>query len=142
MGANLNLRQRVSLFFVAGFVGGLSVVLFSHLLYNIGVLSWLGIKAPVSLSPPELYRPLVWGGLWGLPFGLVAKLIWDRLYVFGLLYFIAPVIALMLVFAPMRGMGLFGIDAGATMPFYLTLVNVPYGIVTALAARLLVGSRP
>jgi len=142
MGAGINLRQRLSLFFTAGFVGGLSVVLFSHLLYNMGILAWLGIKAPVSLSPPEIYRPLVWGGLWGLPFGLVAKLVWDRLYVFGLLYFIAPVIALMLVFAPMRGLGLFGMGAGPMMPFYLTLVNVPYGIVTAVAARLLIGPKP
>ncbi len=142
MAAGINLRQRVGLCFAAGVVGGLSVVLFSHALHNLGVSKELGVMAPLSLSPPDIYRPLVWGGLWGIPFGLVVKLVWDRLYVFGLLYFIAPLIALYLVFAPMHGMGMFGSGAGSSMPVYLFIVNVPYGLITALAARLLIGSKP
>jgi len=142
MAAGINLRQRVGLCFAAGVVGGLSVVLFSHALVNLGVAKHLGVTVPLSLKPPELYRPLIWGGFWGIPFGLVVKLVWDRLYVFGLLYFIAPLIALYLVFAPMHGMGMFGAASGPEMPVYLLIVNVPYGLVTALVARVLIGSRP
>lgn len=142
MGGGLILRQRVAICFAAGFVGGLAVVLFSHLLYSVGISQMLGITAPASLEPPDVYRPLVWGAIWGIPFGLVVKMVWDRLYVFGLMYFLAPVIALYLVFAPMHGMGLFGVQAGAGMPAYLMLVNVPYGIVTALVARLVIGGKP
>jgi hypothetical protein len=142
MAAGMNMRQRVGLCFTAGVLGGLSVVLFSHLLYMVGVSQMLGIAEPLTLSPPDVYRPLIWGGLWGIPFGLVVKLVWDRLYVFGLLYFVAPVIALYLVFAPMHGMGMFGAGAGPAMPAYLFIVNVPFGIVTALAARFFIGSRP
>src|SRR5678815_4834896 len=65
------LSQRVAICFVAGVVGALAVLLFSH------VLSWLGlgvkgpIHFPASFEPPGIYRPLFWGGLWGIPFGLL-----------------------------------------------------------------------
>ncbi|HEX9859721.1 MAG TPA: hypothetical protein VGB23_00850 [Nitrospirota bacterium] len=142
MATGLILRQRVAICFAAGVAGGLSVVLCSQLLFGIGVSGMLGVQAPAGLDPPGVYRPLLWGGLWGIPFGLVVKMVWDRLYVFGLIYFIAPVIALYTVFAPMHGMGFFGAEAGPGMPVYLMLVNVPYGIVTAVVARLLIGGKP
>jgi len=136
------LRQRVAISFTAGVVGGLAVVLFSHLLYSAGISNMLGVKEPASLSAPEIYRPLVWGGIWGIPFGLVLKSVWDRLYLFGFIYFIAPVIALYFVFMPMKGLGYFGLEAGLGFSVYLLVVNIPYGIVTAIVARILIGKNP
>ena len=46
-----------------------------------------------------------------------------------------PVLALYFIFAPMRGLGVFGQSKGLAFTFYLLLVNVPYGIVTAVLAR-------
>ena len=89
--------------FAAGVIGGLAVVLFSHLLFELGLGATLGVKASVSLKSPDIYRPLFWVGLWGIPLGVFIKAVWMRLYLFGLLYFLAPVLALFIIFLPMSG---------------------------------------
>jgi len=66
-------RQRVALCFFAGVIGGLAVVLFSQVLFDTGVSRLLFVDKPVSLDPPDIYRPLFWGGLWGIPFGILVK---------------------------------------------------------------------
>jgi hypothetical protein len=142
MGSGLTLVQRVAICFAAGVIGGLAVVFFSHLLFALGVSAILGVNEPVSLKSPEIYRPLFWAGLWGIPFGLLIKAVWRRLYFFGLLYFFAPVLALFMIFLPMSGAGYFGLQRGPRFTLYLLLVNLPYGIITALAARAIIGKKP
>jgi hypothetical protein len=141
MGSGLTLIQRVAICFAAGVIGGLAVVLFSHLLFALGLSATLGVKEPASLKSPEVYGPLFWAGLWGIPFGLLIKAVWRRLYLFGLLYFLAPVLALFTIFLPMSGAGYFGLQRGPRFTLYLLLVNLPYGIITALAARAFLGRR-
>jgi hypothetical protein len=141
METRTTLRQRIAICFTAGTMGGLIVVLFSQVLYYTGIGPLMGAKTAASLSPPELYRPLIWGGLWGIPFGFLLRLYWDRLFTFGFFYFLAPVVALYLIFAPMRGIGFFGMQSGALFSLYLLIVNIPYGIVTAAAARWLIGPK-
>jgi hypothetical protein len=104
--------QRVAICFAAGVIGGLAVVLFSHVLFRSGLSATLGVTEPVSLKSPDIYKPLFWGGLWGIPLGLLIKTVWTRLYLFGLLYFLAPVLALFTFFLPMGGLGFFGLDHG------------------------------
>jgi hypothetical protein len=95
------------------------------------------------LKSPDIYRPLFWAGLWGIPFGLLIKTVWKRLYFFGLLYFLAPVLALFTIFLPMSGAGFFGLEhGGPRFMVYLLLVNLPFGIITALAARAIIGKKP
>ena len=121
--------------FAAGVVGAAAVILFSVVLYYAGVSPHLGVTTAPNLHAPNIYRPLFWGGLWGIPFGFIT---WRRsryYYLIGFLYFLAPVLALFLVFAPMSGIGLFGLNKGLAFTFYLVLVNVPFGIVTAVVAR-------
>ncbi|MGO9315313.1 MAG: hypothetical protein ACLQBD_09040 [Syntrophobacteraceae bacterium] len=139
----LTLMQRVAICFVAGVIGGLAVILFGRVLFELGLSAAFGVKAPISLSPPDVYRPLFWGGLWGIPFGLFIKTAWKRLYLSGLLYFLAPVLGLYLIFLPMKGAGYFGLHQGGPMfALYLLLVNLPYGIITALAAKAIIGKKP
>ena len=136
----LTMIQRVAICFAAGVVGALAVVLFSHVLFQFGVSARLGVKAPVSLTSPDIYRPLFWGGLWGIPFGFFVATAWNHLYLYGVLYFLAPVLALFLIFLPISGAGYFGLKAGGPMfTLYLVLVNLPFGIITALAARAIIG---
>jgi hypothetical protein len=136
----LTLIQRVSICFAAGVVGGLTVVLFSHVLYALGLSAAFGVKAPITLKSPDIYKPLFWGGLWGIPFGLFIKLAWNWLYLYGLLYFLAPLLALYTIFLPAGGAGYFGLQAGGlSFTVYLALLNLPYGIITALAARAIIG---
>jgi hypothetical protein len=143
VGKGLTPIQRVAICFAAGVIGGLAVVLFSRVLFGFGVSATFGVTAPISLKSPDIYRPLFWAGLWGIPFGLFIKTAWKRLYLFGLLYFLAPVLALFLIFLPMRGAGYFGLQQGGPMfTVYLLLINLPYGIITALAARAIIGKEP
>ena len=143
MGSGLTLIQRVAICFAAGVIGGLAVVLFSHVLFALGLSESFGVKAAASLKSPDIYKPLFWGGLWGIPFGLLIKAIWARLYLFGFLYFLAPVLALFTIFLPMSGAGFFGLQHGGPMfTAYLLLVNLPYGIITALVARAIMGKEP
>lgn len=139
---DLTLAQRVAICFAAGVIGALAVVLFSHLLFAMGISAIFDVKTPASLKSPEIYRPLFWGGLWGIPFGLLIKMIWKRLYLFGFLYFLAPVLVLFIIFLPMSGGGFFGLQKGPMFAVYLLLVNLPYGIVTALAARAIIAKKP
>ena len=139
----MNVIQRVAICFAAGVVGALAVVLFSHVLFALGLGQKLGVKEPISLKSPDVYRPLFWGGLWGIPFGLLIKPAWMRLYLVGLLYFLAPVLALFVIFLPMSGAGYFGLRQGGPMfTVYLLLVNLPFGIITALTARAIIGEKP
>ena len=135
--------QRVAICFAAGVIGGLAVVLFSHVLFALGLSAALGVNAPVSLKSPDVYRPLFWAGLWGIPFGLLIKPLWSRLYLFGLLYFLAPVLALFTIFLPLSGAGFAGLEHGGPLfTLYLLLVNLPFGITTALVARAIIGKKP
>ncbi len=135
--------QRVAICFAAGVVGALAVVLFSHVLFQLGLSARLGVKAPVSLKSPDIYRPLFWGGLWGIPFGLFIATAWNHLYLYGVLYFLAPMLALFLIFLPKSGAGFFGLRQGGPMfTLYLLLINLPFGIITALAARAIIGMKP
>jgi len=138
----LTVSQRVAICFAAGVIGAVAVVLFSHALFRLGISATLGVTAPVSLKSPDIYKPLFWGGLWGLLFGLFIRAAWNRLYLVGSLYVLAPLLALFLFFLPMSGAGYFGLHQGPMFTVYLLLVNLPFGIVTALAAGAIIGSKP
>jgi hypothetical protein len=116
-------------------IGALAVVAFSVILYRTGISPVMGVSSHPKITSPDIYRPLFWGGLWGIPFGLIT---WRRerhYYLIGWLYFLAPVLAVFLIFAPLGGIGLFGLNRGVPFTFYLLLVNLPFGIVTAVVAR-------
>ena len=139
----MTLGQRVAICFAAGVVGALAVVLFSHVLFQLGLSARLGVRAPISLKSPDIYRPLFWGGLWGIPFGLFIATAWNHLYLVGFLYVLAPLLALLLFFLPKSGAGFFGLRQGGPMfTLYLLLVNLPFGIITALAARAIIEMKP
>ncbi len=141
--SSVTLSQRVAICFASGVIGAAAVVLFSHLLFALGFSEALGVKAPVSLKSPDIYKPLFWGGLWGLLFGLFLQTAWNRLYLVGFLYVLAPLAALFLFFLPKAGAGYFGLQAGGPkFTLYLLLVNLPFGIVTALVARAIIGKHP
>jgi hypothetical protein len=130
---------RAAIGFPAGVIGAAAVVLCSYVLFWIGVSEALGVKTPIPLKSPDIYRPLFWGGLWGVLFGLLMRTAWNRFYLFGFLYVLAPLTALFLFFLPLGGAGFFGLKQGPRFTLYLLLVNLPFGIVTALAARAIIG---
>ena len=100
---DLTVSQLAAICFAAGVIGALAVVLLSHIMFALGLSAMLGVNAPVSLKSPDVYKPLFWGGLWGILFGLFIKTAWKRLYLLGFLYVLAPLAALFLFFLPMSG---------------------------------------
>ncbi len=140
MNSASTLSQRLAISFAAGVVGAMAVVLSSHILSWMGLVVTGPIPFPISLKSPGIYQPLFWGGLWGILFGLFMKPVWKRLYLFGFLYVVAPMLATFLFFLPMGGAGFFGLKhAGPSFPLYVLLVNLPFGIVVALTARAIIG---
>ena len=142
VGSTMPLGQRVAISFAAGVIGAVAVVVCSYILFGAGISAALGVKGPLPLKSPDIYKPLFWGGLWGILFGLFVKTAWKRLYLFGFLFVLAPLLALFLFFLPMSGAGYFGLNKGPMFTVYLLLVNLPFGIVTALTARAIIGKHP
>jgi hypothetical protein len=129
----------VAIGFTAGFVGAAAVLLVVRLLFYAGIGPALGVSSPLSLAPPEVYRPLVWGGIWGIPLGFILRRLKGRHKAVGFIYFLAPVAALYLIFMPLGGMGLFGLNGGPGIMVHAFIANTPYGIVTTLAVAALCG---
>ncbi len=142
MEKGLTLIQQVAICFPAGVIGGLAVLLFDRVLFESGLSATFGVKVPIPLNSPDIYKPLFWGGLWGILFGLFIETAWKHLYLFGLLYFLVPLLALYIIFLPKSGAGYFGLHQGPMFAVYLALVNLPYGIITALAAVAIIGKKP
>jgi len=62
----------VALGFTAGFIGAAAVLLTATLMFYTGISPALGVASPLSLAPPGVYRPLVWGGFCGIPLGFTS----------------------------------------------------------------------
>jgi hypothetical protein len=129
----------VAIGFTSGFIGAAAVLLAVRLLFYIGIGPALGVTTPLSLAPPDVYRPLVWGGLWGIPLGFILRGLKSHHTAVGFSYFLAPVAALLLVFMPLGGMGLLGLNGGPGIMVHALIANTPYGIVTTLVAAALAG---
>jgi hypothetical protein len=129
----------VALGFTAGFIGAAAVLLTARIVFAVGIGPALEVTTPISLAPPYVYRPLVWGGLWGIPLAFILRSLTGHQMIVGFLYFLAPVAALLLIFLPLGGKGLFGLKDGPGIMVHAVIVNAPYGIVTALAINALCG---
>jgi hypothetical protein len=56
----LNLIERVAICFAAELIGRLAVVFFSYILLELGLSAIFGVKAPIHMKSPDIYRPLFW----------------------------------------------------------------------------------
>src|SRR5260370_37398501 len=101
----------VAIGFTAGFAGAAAVLLAARLMFYAGIGPALGVASPLSFAPPGVYRPLVWGGLWGIPLGFILRRLQGRHKAVGFIYFLAPGAALHLIFLPMGRVGRFGVSA-------------------------------
>jgi hypothetical protein len=134
----LTMAQRGACYMTAAAVGGLAVSLAFWVLGNLGVPHLLGVSGPAPvLELPAIYRNMVWGGLWGLLF--LAPVSPDSLWRKAVLLTLAPVLVALVVFIPMRGGSLFGLDRGYVTPIWVYVVNLAWGFTTAYLGRELIG---
>src|SRR5437016_4539054 len=84
------------------------------------------VALPLSFKPPGVYRPLVWGGLWGIPLAFILRRLKGRHKTAGFIYFLAPVAVLGLIFMPLDGMGLLGLKGGPGIMVHALIANAPY----------------
>lgn len=129
----------VALGFTAGFIGAVVVLLTATIVFYSGIGPALGVSKPIALAPPAVYRPLVWGGFWGIPLGFILRSLKASRRMVGFLYFLAPVAALFFVFFPLGGLGFFGLKGGPGLMVYAVIVNAPFGIIATLAIAALGG---
>lgn len=129
--------RRAALYFAAGSIGGLAVVLTAWSFGRIGMPELFGVAIKPELELAWLYRAMVWGGIWGLIFLLPIPI--RPLWLKGLLFTLAPVLAALVYFGPARGGVMFALDRGELAPFYIYLINIPWGLVTAYLGRAIGG---
>lgn len=123
---NLN---RISVAFAAGSAGGLATVLTIWLAVLLGITANFGVKLPSPLLA-DVYRMIVWGGIFGFLFLLpvMRGSVWLRGVVFGL----APsVVQCFIVFPYALGAGMLGMKLGALTPVFVLIFNTVWGLVTA-----------
>lgn len=129
----LSLEARAALLYAAASLGGLAVALTAWGLGAAGVADAVGVGIKPPMQLPWLYKLVVWGGLWGLIFLIPLRL--GPLWLKALVLTIAPVLAALVIFIPLRGGAMFALDAGPLAPFYIYAINIPWGLVTAYAGR-------
>jgi hypothetical protein len=119
--------RTLSLFFVAGCVGG---VLNSLVVWNfghLGVNAALGVKIAPQLTPAWLYPRIVWGGIWGFLFLL--PLLRGSVISRGLLYSLGPSLVMFFIIFPMKAnKGMFGLALGNMTPPIRVCSVLPWGI--------------
>jgi hypothetical protein len=130
--------QRSACYITAGAIGGLAVTLAFWALGKLGVPHVIGVRGPEpALEAPIIYRNMVWGGLWGLLFLLPMSPVplWRK----ALLFTLAPVLVALVVFVPLRGGSLFGLDRGYLTPLWVYVVNLAWGFTTAYLGQAVIG---
>jgi hypothetical protein len=131
----MNTLQRAALYFAAAALGGLAVVLTAWAFGQIGIADALGLPLKPGLDKNFIYRMMVWGGIWGMLFLIPVPI--RPLWLKGLIMTLAPVLAAFLIFIPMAGGQPFALQWGILAPFYIYVVNAPWGLVTAYLGRAL-----
>lgn len=98
-----------------------------------GLLQAVGTTFRMHASGDVVYRRLVWGGVWALALKLpgVSKLGWIQ---GGFLVSLVPTAAQLLYFFPRAGSGWFGLELGWGTPIAVAVLNLVWGVLTALAA--------
>jgi hypothetical protein len=129
MSAIAGFLRQLTLAFGAGMVGTVFLFLAGRAFTALKVQSLLGFTPnPPPPLPEAAYRPLVWGGIFGLL--LVIPLLNRWWWLKGILLGLAPVIAQLLYFNPALK------DAPAGRIAYSVLIHVIFGLGAALWWRI------
>ena len=129
-----NFVRKLSLYFSAGALGGLTNSAAIWLAGMTGFTAYLHVKIAPAWTLPWLYPRIVWGGIWGLIFLLpIAK---SRVLTRGVLLSLGPtLVQLFWVFPFKAHVGYLGLELGYLTPLFVFLFNAIWGITAALWVR-------
>lgn len=130
--SSTNLARNAAIVFASGAFGGLINSLTVWIFGILGITTLFGVKIAPTLTPAWLYPRIVWGGLWGFLFLLPLAHLIRKPYLRGLLYGLAPALAQLLLFFPLKdGKGLLGLALGTLTPVFVLLFNAVWGLSAA-----------
>ena len=129
-----NFIRKLSLYFSAGALGGLTNSAAIWLAGMTGLTTYLQVKMAPAWTLPWLYPRIVWGGIWGLIFLLpIAK---SRVFTRGVLMSLGPtLVQLFWVFPFKTHAGYLGFELGILTPLFVFVFNAIWGITAALWVR-------
>ena len=129
-----NFVRKLSLYFSAGALGGLTNSAAIWLAGTTGLTAYLQVKIAPAWSLPWLYPRVVWGGIWGMLFLLpmLTTRVWSRGFIFSL----GPTLVQLFVVFPMKAnKGMMGVDLGLLTPLLVVIFNAIWGWTAAIWLR-------
>ena len=124
------IAKKLTLFFSAGCLGGLTNSLAVWLFGLLGITKIFGVSIAPPLTPEWLYPRIVWGGLWGVLF--LIPVLKNRLLMKGLLLSLGPTLVQLLIVFPVKAKkGILGLDLGLLTPLFVILFNAVWGVTAA-----------
>ena len=129
-----NFIRKISLYFSAGALGGLTNSAAIWLAGMTGLTTYLQVKIAPAWTLSWLYPRIVWGGIWGLIFLLpIAK---SRVFTRGVLLSLGPtLVQLFWVFPFKAHAGYLGFELGFLTPLFVFVFNAIWGITAAVWVR-------
>lgn len=119
----------VAVAFAAGSAGGLATIFTLWLFVLLGITGSFGVELP----PPvlgDLYRMVVWGGIFGFLFLL--PVMQGSIALRGVLFGLVPsAVQCFVVFPYALGAGMLGMGLGELTPVFVLIFNTVWGLVTA-----------
>ncbi len=113
--------RNLSCAFTAGVIGAIVLVIVATLVR--------GFPSNVTSFKNELYRLLIWGGIWAL--FLVIPLLKEKWFVKGSLLGLIVILFNFIVLMPLSGRGFFAINAGLSVFLGNIIFNYIWGVVSA-----------
>ena len=131
----MKLGRDLSISFSGGALAGAinAIAFWCIVFYGVADMLHVSLYVPITHDGMKamLYRQIVWGGLWGLLFGLplLDKMHWfKRGLIIGLL---PSVVVLFFIFPVVLSAGVFGTDYGAFTFVIVLAVNWLWGLIAA-----------
>ena len=118
--------RRLAVSYFGGAVGAVVSSLCLWVAARAGLLAMLGVAMEANLTWAWLSTRILWGGIFGLGFPLVARMR-SSVTRAGLLLSLAPSTAQLFYFLPRSGAGLLGVDLGPLTPLVVLAANAVWG---------------
>jgi hypothetical protein len=118
--------RRIAVSYFAGALAAIVSAVCLWLAARAGLLTMLGVALAPKITWPWLSHRILWGGIWGLGYPLVARMRYRPVRA-GLMLSLAPSLAQLFYFFPRDQHSLLGVDLGPLTPIVVLGVNAIWG---------------